>query len=49
MKSTWTVAYRAARCMRRNGTVFYPAGAQVWSAHVAAMVVACRLCGVGVK
>jgi hypothetical protein len=48
MKTTWTVAYRAARCMRRNGVTFYPAGAQAWSLHVATLVVACRMCGVAV-
>jgi len=49
MKTAWEVAYRAARCMRRNGVTFYPAGAQAWSAHVALLIAACRMCGVAVR
>ena len=48
MKTTWGVAYRAARCMRRQGTTFYPGGAAQWSVHVATMEAACRICGVAV-
>jgi hypothetical protein len=33
--------------MRRNGpAVYYPGGAQKWSQHVAAVVIACRMVGV---
>jgi len=49
MKDTWTVAYRTARCMRRDGTTtFYTGGAAAWSLHVQTLVIACRLCGVAV-
>lgn len=48
MKNTWEVAYRTARCMRRQGATFYPAGAQAWSTHVALLVTACAMCGVAV-
>lgn len=49
MRITWEVVYRAARCMRRDGTTFYSGGAAAWSAHVALLVVACRMCGVAVS
>jgi len=48
MRRTWEVAYRAARCMRRDGTAFYSGGAAAWSLHVATLAVACHLCGVAV-
>lgn len=48
MKNTWKVVYGAARCMRRQGTTFYPSGAQAWSTHVALLVAACAMCGVAV-